>query len=82
MMDVLQIFWFCKQGLFVYREEDMEGFKREQNIETLKIVVWHVLEYDHFQVEEHSYGQFHEGDTYVIRWQYMIVNAGWLTSVT
>ena len=60
----------------------MEGFKREQNIETLKIVVWHVLEYDHFQVEEHSYGQFHEGDTYVIRWQYMIVNAGWLTSVT
>ena len=54
----------------------MEGFKREQNIETLKIVVWHVLEYDHSQVEDHSYGQFHEGDTYVIRWQYMIVNAG------
>ena len=47
-----------------------------QNVETLKIVVWHVLEYDHFQVEDHSYGQFHEGDTYVIRWQYMICNAG------
>ena len=54
----------------------MEGFMREQNIETMKVVVWHVLEYDHFQVEEHSYGQFHEGDTYVIRWSYMIINAG------
>ena len=63
------------------REEDMEGFMKVQNVETLKIVVWHVLEYDHFQVEDHSYGQFHEGDTYVIRWQYMICNAGMLKSL-
>ena len=54
----------------------MEGFMRQQDIQTLKTVVWHVLEYDHSPVEEHSYGQFHEGDTYVIRWSYMIINAG------
>lgn len=54
----------------------MDGFIQEQEIQTRKVRVWHVLEYDHFEIEEHSYGQFHEGDTYVIRWQYMIVNAG------
>ncbi|XP_052813191.1 uncharacterized protein LOC128240559 isoform X3 [Mya arenaria] len=57
-------------------EQDMEGFMREVCIETLKVRVWHVLEYDHSESEPHSFGQFHEGDTYVIRWQYMIVNAG------
>lgn len=56
--------------------EDMEGFIREQDIVTLGINVWHVLEYDHFQVPEHSQGQFHDGDTYVVRWQYMITNKG------
>ncbi|KAL4217138.1 hypothetical protein ACF0H5_023592 [Mactra antiquata] len=57
-------------------EVDMEGFTKEQEIQTLKVRIWHVLEYDHYEIEEHSYGQFHEGDTYVVRWQYMIVNAG------
>ncbi|KAJ8320361.1 hypothetical protein KUTeg_001948 [Tegillarca granosa] len=56
------------------KAEDMEGFIREQDIVTLGINVWHVLEYDHFQVPEHSQGQFHDGDTYVVRWQYMITN--------
>ena len=56
----------------------MDGFIQEQIIETLKIRIWHVLEYDHYEIEDHSYGQFHEGDTYVIRWQYMITNAGML----
>ncbi|KAJ8320369.1 hypothetical protein KUTeg_001956, partial [Tegillarca granosa] len=58
------------------KAEDMEGFIREQDIVTLGINVWHVLEYDHFQVPEHSQGQFHDGDTYVVRWQYMITNKG------
>ncbi|KAH3747622.1 hypothetical protein DPMN_182050 [Dreissena polymorpha] len=57
-------------------EQDMEGFMKEIAIETLKVRVWHVLEYDHSEIEPQSLGQFHEGDTYVIRWQYMIVNAG------
>ena len=54
----------------------MQGFIKEQDILTLGIKVWHVLEYDHYQMPEASYGQFHYGDTYVVRWQYMITNAG------
>ena len=54
----------------------MDGFMREVDIETLKVRMWHVLEYDHSEVEVTSFGQFHEGDTYVVRWQYMMVNAG------
>ena len=55
----------------VSREQDMEGFMKEIAIETLKVRVWHMLEYDHSEIEPQS-----QGDTYVIRWQYMIVNAG------
>ncbi|KAL3854898.1 hypothetical protein ACJMK2_014134 [Sinanodonta woodiana] len=56
--------------------EDMEGFVREVDIVTLDVVVWHILEYDHYKIPDHSYGQFHEGDTYVVRWQYMITTSG------
>ncbi|XP_060084350.1 uncharacterized protein LOC132563623 [Ylistrum balloti] len=56
--------------------EDMEGFTREQSIVTLGVTVWHVLEYDHFKMPDLSFGQFHDGDTYVVRWQYMITQAG------
>ena len=64
--------------------EDMQGFIKEQDILTLGVKVWHVLEYDHYQVPESCYGQFHRGDTYVVRWQYMITNAGklWLLTVS
>ncbi|KAK7501504.1 hypothetical protein BaRGS_00007308, partial [Batillaria attramentaria] len=56
--------------------EDMQGFIKEQDILTLAVKVWHVMEYDHYLMPEDSYGQFHKGDTYVVRWQYMITNAG------
>ncbi|XP_021351835.1 uncharacterized protein LOC110449351 isoform X3 [Mizuhopecten yessoensis] len=56
--------------------EDMEGFTREQSIITKGVTVWHVLEYDHFKMPDLSFGQFHDGDTYVVRWQYMITQAG------
>lgn len=64
-----------------YRDEDMDGFIRKQSIVTLGVKVWHVLEYDHFELEETSYGQFHDGDTYVVRWQYMITNKGRFVSL-
>lgn len=57
-------------------QEDMQGFIKEQDILTLGIKVWHVMEYEHYQMPEPSYGHFHDGDTYVVRWQYMITNAG------
>ncbi|XP_050417893.2 microtubule-associated protein futsch isoform X3 [Patella vulgata] len=56
--------------------EDMQGFMREFEIVTLGVDMWHVMEYDHYKLDETSYGQFHDGDTYVVRWQYMISNAG------
>ena len=53
-----------------------EGLKREYEIMTLGTAVWHVNEYQVMDVEEASHGQFHEGDTYVVRWQYMIMQTG------
>lgn len=65
----------------MHRQEDMQGFTKEQDIITLGIRVWHVQEYDHCCLPETSYGQFHCGDTYVVRWQYMITNAGRLHEI-
>ncbi len=58
------------------RVEDSDGLRREFEILTLSTQVWHVLEYDHEQLDTHSYGQFHEGDTYVVRWHYVISQKG------
>ena len=55
-----------------------DGLRREYEILTLSVAVWHVLEYEHFKVDPSSHGQFHEGDTYVIRWQYMTSLTGTL----
>ncbi|KAK6961559.1 supervillin, partial [Biomphalaria glabrata] len=55
--------------------EDMQGFVKEQDIITISVATWHVLEYEHFKLDQASLGQFHEGDTYVVRWQYMIASA-------
>lgn len=54
----------------------MDGFVREQDIVTLGVSVWHVLEYERYKMPELSFGHFHDGDTYVVRWQYMITNKG------
>ena len=58
------------------RLEDHEGLRREYEILTLGIDVWHVLEYEHSKLEATSHGQFHTGDTYVIRWHYMVTQTG------
>lgn len=50
--------------------------RRHYEITTLAIKIWHILEYDHNLLPELSYGQFHNGDTYVVRWQYMITQTG------
>lgn len=54
------------------------GIRREFEICTLDIHMWHVLEYEHFMMDKQSFGQFHEADTYVIRWNYMITQSGTL----
>ena len=59
-----------------FRQEDMQGFVKMKEIVTLSVMVWHVLEYDRYRLDCRSHGQFHSGDTYVVRWQYMFFNAG------
>ncbi|CAH1789919.1 unnamed protein product, partial [Owenia fusiformis] len=56
--------------------EDLDGIFREFEIVTLDVQEWHVLEYEHNLIAKPSHGQFHEGDTYVVRWQYMITQSG------
>jgi len=58
------------------REEMQAGIRRRYEIMTHGIDVWHVLEYDHYKLPEASHGQFHAGDTYVIRWNYSTLQTG------
>ena len=52
------------------------GIRRRYEIATHRVDVWHVLEYDHYKLAEPSHGQFHAGDTYVIRWNYSTLQTG------
>ena len=65
----------CKKCL-MFRTENLDGLHREYCIMTLDVKVWHVLEYEHSLLESTSHGQFHSGDTYVVRWHYMITQTG------
>ncbi|XP_041670616.1 supervillin a isoform X3 [Cheilinus undulatus] len=45
---------------------------RYYEISTLGVEVWHILEFDYSRLPRQSIGQFHEGDTYVMKWKYMV----------
>lgn len=49
---------------------------RSYEIGTLAVEVWHILEFDYSRLPRQSIGQFHEGDTYVMKWKYMVSTAG------
>uniref|UniRef100_A0A672JX70 Supervillin-like n=1 Tax=Sinocyclocheilus grahami TaxID=75366 RepID=A0A672JX70_SINGR len=51
------------------------GEGRNFEISTLSVDVWHILEFDYSRLPKQSIGQFHEGDTYVVKWKYMISTA-------
>ncbi|XP_053715034.1 supervillin a isoform X2 [Synchiropus splendidus] len=44
-------------------------------VSTLAVEVWHILEFDYSRLPRQSIGQFHEGDTYVVKWKYMVSTA-------
>uniref|UniRef100_UPI00398F1294 supervillin-like isoform X4 n=1 Tax=Pristiophorus japonicus TaxID=55135 RepID=UPI00398F1294 len=46
--------------------------ERTSELRTIGVEVWHVQEFDHSALPRESYGQFHEGDTYVIQWKYTV----------
>ncbi|XP_029444464.1 supervillin isoform X3 [Rhinatrema bivittatum] len=45
---------------------------RQFEIVTASVDVWHILEFDYSRLPKQSIGQFHEGDTYVMKWKYMV----------
>lgn len=49
---------------------------RSYEVTTLAVEVWHILEFDYSRLPRQSIGQFHEGDTYVVKWKYMVSTAG------
>ncbi|XP_036362125.1 uncharacterized protein LOC115211517 isoform X7 [Octopus sinensis] len=63
-------------GRGTHWDEDMDGFIQHFEITTIAVTVWHVLEFDHYKLDYISNGQFHDGDTYVVRWEYRIVATG------
>jgi len=38
--------------------------------------VWHIDEFEYYELPEASTGQFHEGDSYVVRWNYSVTVSG------
>ncbi|XP_064201879.1 LOW QUALITY PROTEIN: supervillin-like [Anguilla rostrata] len=46
--------------------------RRQLEIATLSVDVWHILEFDYSRLPKQSIGQFHEGDTYVVKWRHMV----------
>ncbi|KAI1901365.1 hypothetical protein AGOR_G00033640 [Albula goreensis] len=51
----------------------VEGEDRRQfEITTLSVDVWHILEFDYSRLPRQSIGQFHEGDAYVVKWKHMV----------
>lgn len=59
-----------------FREGFEKGIRRAVDIITQGIDIWHVMEFDHYLLDEASHGQLHDGDTYVIRWHYVIAQTG------
>uniref|UniRef100_A0A665XFG9 Supervillin n=1 Tax=Echeneis naucrates TaxID=173247 RepID=A0A665XFG9_ECHNA len=51
---------------------ETEDHMRTQEISTVSVDVWHILEFDYSRLPRQSIGQFHEGDAYVVKWKYMV----------
>lgn len=49
---------------------------RQFEITNLSVDVWHILEFDYSRLPKQSIGQFHEGDTYVVKSKYLVSTTG------
>ncbi|XP_044076630.1 supervillin-like isoform X1 [Siniperca chuatsi] len=58
-----------------YGPVETEDHMRTQEISTVSVDVWHILEFDYSRLPRQSIGQFHEGDAYVIKWKYMVITS-------
>lgn len=59
-----------------YGPVETEDHMRTQEISTVSVDVWHILEFDYSRLPRQSIGQFHEGDAYVVKWKYMVSTSG------
>lgn len=50
--------------------------RRLLNISTNDYKIWHVSEYGKVLMDEKARNHLHEGDTYVVRWYYLITATG------
>ncbi|XP_068196002.1 supervillin isoform X2 [Antennarius striatus] len=55
-----------------YGPVESEDHMRTQEINTVSVDVWHILEFDYSRLPRQSIGQFHEGDAYVVKWKYVV----------
>lgn len=55
---------------------ETEDHMRTQEISTVSVDVWHILEFDYSRLPRQSIGQFHEGDAYVVKWKCMVSTSG------
>ncbi|KAG7526289.1 supervillin-like isoform X12 [Solea senegalensis] len=55
-----------------YGPVETEDRMRIQELSTVSVDVWHILEFDYSRLPRQSIGQFHEGDAYVVKWRYMV----------
>lgn len=55
---------------------ETQDHMRSQEISTISVDVWHILEFDYSCLPRQSIGQFHEADAYVIKWKYMVSTLG------
>ncbi|GFS66452.1 hypothetical protein TNIN_255841 [Trichonephila inaurata madagascariensis] len=60
------------RGLEYHDEVERRHFR----ITSISHKMWHISEHGFEVLPEESWGQFHNYDTYVVRWQYMISNTG------
>lgn len=63
---VLSICYICQ------RVDEAYGLKKECEIVTEGIDVWHVAEFACSEMDEAYHGNFFDGDTYVVRWRYQV----------
>ncbi|XP_033114401.1 supervillin-like isoform X2 [Anneissia japonica] len=60
---------------------DIEGYvdkfqSRGHVVVTISVATWHIMEFERSIMPKECFGQLHEGDTYVVRWQYRIEGTG------
>lgn len=50
----------------------VDGITRRFWVESIDVCMWHMSEFSRVQLQPSSLGQFHEENTYVIRWSYTV----------